>query len=97
LPAALKLFSGWATEAGNIDGVWGNGASFDNAIINTAYRVCGYSKPWGKNQDKCYSTIRALYPLSLDFQGVAHNAVDDAKHQARVLIAINKKYDLKLK
>lgn len=97
LPSALHLFSGWAVETGTIDGVWGNGASFDNSIINTAYRACGHSKPWRKNQDKCYSTIRSLYPLKLEFEGIAHNAVDDAKHQAKVLIAINKQYDLKIK
>jgi 3'-5' exoribonuclease-like protein len=70
--------------------VWANGASFDIPIIEEAYRVAGMAAPWGYGGHRCYRTLRAMVPAveADDFAGVAHNAGDDALHQARHAAAI---------
>ena len=70
--------------------VWGNGASFDNAILANAYGYCGETLPWKFYNDRCYRTLKNLYPaITADpFEGVQHNALDDAKHQARHAIKL---------
>lgn len=77
--------------------LWGNGASFDNAIIRYAYRQCGTElhsdtgpgvKFWN---DRDMRTIVGFYPRQMQEiwrhsnlrRGIAHNALDDAKHQVR--------------
>ncbi|XEI33379.1 3'-5' exoribonuclease [Aeromonas veronii] len=76
--------------------VWGNGASFDNVILrhacNAAKAPCG----WGYWNDRDVRTIvdlgRTLLGFDpkrdMPFEGVAHRALDDAKHQARYVSAI---------
>ena len=81
LREALLAFSTWVRSASK---VWGNGASFDNAILSNAYRAIGVALPWN---DRCYRTAVALSPVRRDQQGTFHNALDDAKSQAKHLIA----------
>lgn len=66
--------------------VWGNGASFDNAILSTAYRLCGLPLPWKFWDDRCYRTVAAHLPRRVQ-QGTHHNALDDAISQADHLTA----------
>lgn len=66
--------------------VWGNGASFDNAILATAYRLCGLPLPWEFWDDRCYRTVAAHLPRRVQ-QGTHHNALDDAISQADHLTA----------
>jgi len=71
--------------------VWGNGASFDNTILSNAYRKTGVEQPWKFWNDRCYRTMKSLYPqVKIARQGTYHNALDDAKSQASHLIAISK-------
>ena len=72
--------------------VWGNGATFDNVILSSAYRRDGLlARPWGYRNDRCYRTLRALYPqIKCPDVGVAHNALDDAKAQGLHLIELLK-------
>ena len=80
LRVALEQFAEWIGENAE---VWGNGASFDNAILSNAYRKCGAEQPWKFWNDRCYRTIKSLHPdVKLERFGVHHNAVDDAKSQA---------------
>lgn len=71
--------------------VWGNGASFDNAIIAHAYRQSGLNLPWPFRNDRDVRTIVSLCNelknvnvLSRVMRdGIHHNALDDAIYQAR--------------
>lgn len=70
--------------------VWGNGADFDNAILQVAYGNTTLPLPWQFWNNRCYRTIKALRPgIKIDRAGgTHHNALDDAKAQARHLLDI---------
>lgn len=79
LPTALDAFATWL---GAIDGMWGNGATFDNVILRSAYRVTNLKAPWGFRADKCFRTMNQMFRLEpLPREGTHHNAVDDADNQ----------------
>ena len=69
--------------------VWGNGPSFDNVILASAYRRFGGEAPWAYWNDRDLRTLTALYPAVKDipFEGTKHHALHDARHEARQLIA----------
>ena len=84
----LAQFAKWFVDVGGAE-VWGNGAAFDNAILSNAYRKSGTVQPWKFWNDKCYRTIKGLYPdVSLERVGTHHNALDDAESQAKHLCKI---------
>lgn len=63
--------------------IWGNGAAFDNTILANAYNVCEIERPWKFWGDRCYRTLKSLYPdLDTQIEGPAHIALNDAIHQA---------------
>lgn len=69
--------------------VWGNGASFDLAVLATAYKACRLPVPWKFWNERCYRTMKALYPeIRMERTGTHHNALDDALSQARHLAQI---------
>lgn len=87
LSIALQKFTGWLGPNADSIRVWGNGASFDNVILGNAYRKTGLEQPWKFYNDRCYRTVKNMYPLiELERTGTAHNALDDAKTQAAHLI-----------
>lgn len=90
LSHALYKFSAWV---GNGDkNIWGNGASFDNVILRNAYDACGLTTPWKFYEDRCYRTIKNLFPeITCDRIGTHHNALDDARTQALHLIKMRSK------
>lgn len=69
--------------------VWGNGADFDNPILNVAARGVGMELPW-KWGNRCYRTIKNLHEIlgsahrapPVTRIGTYHNALDDARTQA---------------
>lgn len=69
--------------------VWGNGATFDNIIIRSAFKAVGLPLPWEFRGDRCYRTIADLLPKARQpayvRSGTAHNALDDAVTQALYL------------
>lgn len=70
-------------------GLWGNGADFDNMILGSLYESYGRTKPWSYSQNRCYRTVRALFPaMPVARVGVHHNAKDDAVHQVQQLAAM---------
>jgi len=88
LTQALTLFSKWLGEGAV---VWGNGASFDNAILINAYYKTGITLPWEYYNNRCYRTVKSFHPhIKLTRIGILHNALDDAKSQAKHLIEIFK-------
>lgn len=76
--------------------VWGNGAAFDNVIIRNAYKKClGFETPWGFWNDRDVRTIVEIGNQlgfnpkeDMAFEGVKHDALDDAKHQAKYVSEI---------
>ncbi|WP_375710104.1 exonuclease [Escherichia coli] len=75
--------------------VWGNGATFDNAILRRSYERQGIPCPWRYHNDRDVRTIVELGKTigfdartTIPFEGVPHNALDDARHQAKYVSAI---------
>jgi DNA polymerase III epsilon subunit-like protein len=88
---ALHEFTAWIKKYDSNDTVrmWGNGASFDNAILATAYDLLGLQTPWAFFNDRCYRTVKNLYPdVPMERCGTHHNALDDARSQAQHLLAM---------
>ena len=82
----LFKFSQWLPIDSKI---WGNGADFDNAIMQNVYRKTQAKQPWKFWDNRCYRTIAAKYPhIPRVQQGTHHNALDDAISQAEHLIQI---------
>lgn len=88
--SALVGFDRWLREHTEEDvAVWGNGASFDNVILRSAYDRLSMRAPWHWRNDRCYRTIKALHPnIHPDRVGTKHLAIADAVTQARHLMAI---------
>jgi 3' exoribonuclease, RNase T-like len=72
------------------DRVWGNGAGFDNVIVADAYQSMGMPVPWRFWGDMCFRTLKTMYKYvpKPPRNGTAHDALDDAIHQAEHLQAI---------
>lgn len=67
--------------------IWGNGASFDNVILRSAYQRAGQTAPWAWWNDRCYRTIKAMHrDVPIERLGTHHNALSDAASQAAHLI-----------
>ena len=86
--AALFQLSDYIKDIeGQLNGVaviWANGANFDPVILEAAYNLASISVPWRYHNVRCYRTLKALSTVDeVSFQGVKHNALADAKHQAR--------------
>jgi exodeoxyribonuclease VIII len=91
LRACCELFAAWI---GKDCELWGNGADFDNAIMSNAYRMVGLEQPWHYTANRCFRTVKALYP-QIEFEriGTHHSALDDAKSQALHLIKCFKSFE----
>ena len=90
---ALGKFSSWLHALGPAEKIlmWGNGASFDNAILEHAYKVCDIEVPWKFWNNRCYRTLKNIVYAPFKHVGEAHNALDDAKSQALHLKELLKK------
>lgn len=67
--------------------VWGNGSTFDIAILENAYTQINLTPRWRFWNVRDVRTIvdlaKGIVERPTEVQGTAHNALDDAKHQAR--------------
>ena len=75
--------------------VWGNGANFDNTILRRSYERQGIPCPWRYYNDRDVRTIVELGKAidfdartAIPFEGERHNALDDARYQAKYVSAI---------
>lgn len=83
LDQALKDFGWWLPGKRKQRFIWGNGASFDCALLAAAFRAAKKDLPWTYANERCYRTIKALHPdIPMERQGVHHDALDDATSQA---------------
>lgn len=75
--------------------VWGNGATFDNVILRSTYDRHFITCPWAFLNDRDVRTIVELGRViginprkDIPFEGDMHNALADAKHQAKYVSVI---------
>ncbi|EER9151029.1 exonuclease, partial [Escherichia coli] len=75
--------------------VWGNGANFDNTILRRSYERQGIPCPWRYSNDRDVRTIVELGKAvdfdartAIPFEGERHNALDDARYQAKYVSTI---------
>ncbi|HAW3028914.1 TPA: exonuclease [Escherichia coli] len=75
--------------------VWGNGANFDNVILRRSYERQGIPCPWRYHNDRDVRTLVELGKAidfdartAIPFEGERHNALDDARYQAKYVSAI---------
>lgn len=69
--------------------LWGNGSDFDNVLLIAAYDAAKLTPPWKFYNNRCYRTLKSLKPgIKLVREGTYHNALDDAKTQARHAIQL---------
>lgn len=99
LDDALLMFTDFVEE--NVTGgrkkaqVWGNGATFDNTILRSSFDLACLDCPWDYWNDRDVRTMVELGKAvgfdpktAIPFEGDRHNALADAKHQARYISAI---------
>ncbi|MEZ7298877.1 exonuclease [Enterobacter cloacae] len=75
--------------------VWGNGATFDNVLLEDAYARTGISCPWKYWNNRDVRTIVELGKAvgytprhEIPFEGEPHKAISDARHQVKYVSAI---------
>lgn len=75
--------------------VWGNAPTFDCAILRHAYMQTSQETPWEFWQERDCRTVAWVgewlgydAKQGTEFKGERHNALDDARHQARYTIDI---------
>lgn len=89
LAVALQRYREWYGDESLP--TWGNGASFDNVLMRSAFRVAGHEMPWDFRFDRCYRTMKSLPGApQMERSGIHHDALDDARSQALHLIDIAK-------
>lgn len=89
LEDVLGRFSKWIEE-NDIQYVHGNGSASDNVWLRSSYEACNIKAPFTFRDDMCYRTLRTFakrlgWVEEIEFEGIVHNGIDDAKHQIRVL------------
>jgi hypothetical protein len=98
LDSALMKFTEWLN--GNAVNVWGYGAHFDNVVLANAYAATRLHQPWGYGANRCHRTLKALGPdlsLIIPKPAVEHNALDDAKYQARWAVEALRRLNMEAK
>lgn len=71
--------------------IWCNGGSFDFPILKNAFGAVSITAPWHFRNERDMRTIVAIAKDLTGYQkpehkGIAHSALDDAKHQAQIVI-----------
>lgn len=83
LGLALGEFTAWLPATPMRRRIWGNGSTFDNAILRAAYDAVGREYPTAFWNDMCFRTLKTLLPPKYRTKPtIAHHALADAKAQA---------------
>lgn len=89
LQHALARFTDWYRSLQGphaLPPIWGNGAMFDNVILINAYKAAGMPYPWTHKEDRCYRTLKQLFPdpcyMPPANEDAKHDALTDAQWQA---------------
>lgn len=86
---ALSQFDRWFQVNRGIR-VWCQGPNFDDVILSAIYFALQANPPWRFYNARCTRTVYDLASFDARSQkreGTYHNALDDAKHQARCVQA----------
>lgn len=92
LHGALVDLTEWLGEGESF--MWSNGADFDLPMVAHAYTSLCMDVPWAFWRSRCFRTYKNLpgaKDVKIPFDGVAHNALADAVHQAKMVQAIHAK------
>lgn len=107
LPNVLTKLTAWIEDVRknaplNQISVWGNDIDFDISIMKAAYKAVDHALPWSFWEHRSVRTMvwlgkeRNFDPKKdMPFDGIAHNALADAIHQAKYCMAIKNVLDLK--
>lgn len=85
----VVTFHQWFRRNGGIF-VWSQGGNFDEPLWSAVCRAVGLQPPWKFWDTRCTRTaydMGGFDPRSIRRQGTYHNALDDARHQARCVQA----------
>lgn len=86
LSKALWQLSSFYRDA---DEIWAYSPSFDCEILKAGYEATDMTPAWTYQEERCARTIANLdIAPELDRDGTEHDALDDAKHQARVVSSV---------
>jgi hypothetical protein len=83
-------FQSFAGELGNHVKVWSHGLTFDLPIWEAASRAVLVDVPWhhwNARDTRTVYDLTGFNPMSITREGTYHNALDDARHQVRCLVA----------
>lgn len=110
-PEVRGVFSAPETPVGSVlrdlthflrgtQGVWGNGADFDNVIVHSLFKSFDMVPPWSFGLNRCYRTLTNLQlppgAVMPSRSGVHHHALDDARYQTQHLMHICQALNLEL-
>lgn len=90
----LEKFAEWLNGPVNVQHVWAKPPQFDCALLGAAYKRLGMSVPWNHRAPRCLRTLLDVSEFdekTIPFEGVKHHALDDARHQAKVVAAAKAK------
>lgn len=78
-----------AVVLNGVEHVWCRGLNFDVPIVDHLHAQNGMKTPWKYNKVRDSRTLLDLIPTDLEPKraGVAHNALDDATHEAAFVVA----------
>lgn len=91
LCGSLARFAWWIEDQcrGQRPRLWGHGGNFDEPMLAAACRAVSMPSPWRYSEGRCTRTIFEAAGVELDRTapqaGTRHNALDDAKVQARAV------------
>lgn len=70
---------------GDADEIWAFSPSFDCEMLSHAYEAVGETEPWSYRDERdCRTLVELPGAVDLEQDGNEHDALDDAKYQARV-------------
>jgi hypothetical protein len=96
IKVVLQEFSDWIAETCRHEDVrpWGNSASFDCMKIQTACERVGIKTPWYWTNERCFRSVRHMFPrIEYDPSqkgDAAHTALADADFQIEHLFRIKR-------
>lgn len=68
-----------------IDGVWGYGADFDNAMVQDLFATFGVEPAWNYKLNRCGRTATRIAGVSSEKSKIPHHALYDALAQANTI------------
>ena len=89
LPTALSNFSSFLGRLNSPVRMWSHGPSFDLVLLEFAYQAANITVPWLYNSHRDTRTLFDIAGVNLsDYRvGTHHDALDDARSQARAAMA----------